>query len=87
MKEIVEIAGKVSGKEVRYIQVGEEAFRANVPEPMKDMIAEAMIYLRDFGYYGSDTREKVEWTVKQVGGPEGLTSLEEFLKRCPLKLE
>lgn len=87
MKEIVDIVSKVSGKEVRYVQIEEEAFRANLPESMRDMLTEMMVFFRDFGYCGSDTRQMVEWTVEQVGGPEGLTSLEGFLRRCPLKLE
>lgn len=87
MKEIVEIVGKATGKEVKHVQVEEEVFRASLPEPIRDMITEVMVFFRDFGYYGSDTKEKVEWTIEQVGGPEGLTSLEEYLRKNPLKLE
>ena len=44
-----------------------------------------MLYIRDFGYYGAETSPKVEWSAKNARGK--LTTLEEYLKENPVKLE
>ena len=85
MKQVAETIGKVSGKEVTYEQLDEETFRTFMPPVLGGYTVDMMRFIQDPGYYGKETRERVEWTKKQARG--SLTSLEEFLETHPLKLE
>jgi len=81
--EIVQVMSKTSGKTVEYKQVTDNPFR-NMPPARADMLLSMMPYLEECGYYGSQTKELVEATVKNAKGK--LTTLEEYLAREPLAL-
>ncbi|MDI1489635.1 MAG: hypothetical protein OHK93_000832 [Ramalina farinacea] len=88
LDEIAEIMTKVSGKPVKYMQVPREtmeSFMAGAGPGVGRGLCDMFLWMQEVGYYGPQTAEKVEWTVGQVGGG-GLTSLEEYLGREPLKL-
>ncbi|PWY79191.1 hscarg dehydrogenase [Aspergillus heteromorphus CBS 117.55] len=82
--EIVETMSRVSGKTVVYRQLEEEVWRGFLPGTMVDYIADMMKAMRDFGYFGDGTGEKVDWAVGEARGR--VTSLEEFLRERPLGL-
>ena len=52
---------------------------------MRDHVAEMLQYFQDYGYYGENTEEKVKWSAEQARGK--LTTLDEYFKANPLKLE
>jgi uncharacterized protein YbjT (DUF2867 family) len=89
LEDISGLMSTSTGREVVYEQVSDEEFRASLKafggEVLADMFVEAFKFYEEYGAFGPGTEEKVEWSVKQVGGR--LTSLEEFFKREPLKLE
>ncbi|KAF2186752.1 NAD(P)-binding protein [Zopfia rhizophila CBS 207.26] len=84
-KEITEIMSRVSGKTVVYQQVPDEVFKGWLPEAFREQLSEMMVHIREYGYYGPKMKEEVEWAAKQARGE--LTTLGEFLKKNPLKLE
>jgi uncharacterized protein YbjT (DUF2867 family) len=79
MPEACELLSKYTGKTVKYQQLPDETFKGFLPEGTREMYYEMWAFIRDYGYYGSDEKEQIEWTAKQARGK--LTSLEEFLKR------
>jgi uncharacterized protein YbjT (DUF2867 family) len=81
--EIVQVMSRTSGKTVEYKQVTDNPFR-NMPPARADMLLSMMPYLEECGYYGPQTKELVEATVKNAKGK--LTTLEEYLAREPLAL-
>ncbi|KAI9648872.1 hypothetical protein NHQ30_003513 [Ciborinia camelliae] len=83
-KEIAEAISRASGKSVVYSQLPKETFRGFLPEVARDHLAEMLEYFQDFGYYGEDTKKKVDWSSKQARGK--LTTLDEYLQRNPLGL-
>jgi len=83
--DIVEAISKASGKSVAYRQIPEENWRGFLPPTMKDHIAEMLLYIQDYGYFGENTAEKVKWSAEQARGK--LTTLDEYLQANPLKLE
>jgi uncharacterized protein YbjT (DUF2867 family) len=82
-EEIAQVMSKTSGKTVEYKQVTNNPFR-NMPPARSDMLLSMMPYLEECGYYGPQTKELVEATVKKAKGK--LTTLEEYLIREPLAL-
>ena len=78
LKEIAEVASKVTGKTIVYNQLPVEVFQKFLP-PHGYKVIEMVSFLQDFGYYGENTKEKVEWTAKQARGK--LTTLEEFFTK------
>lgn len=84
-KEIAEIMTKVSGKTVNHAQLPDEVFRGFMPEGYRDPLTEMFILFRDYGYYGENMKQDVEWSAKQARGH--LTNLEEFLSREKFRLE
>jgi hypothetical protein len=43
-----------------------------------------LLYFQDFGYYGPQTKENVEWTAQQARGK--LTTFEEYIAKNPIQL-
>jgi uncharacterized protein YbjT (DUF2867 family) len=82
-EEVVQVMSKTSGKTVEYKQVADNPFR-NMPPARADMLLSMMPYLEECGYYGPQTKELVEATVKNAEGK--LTTFEEYLAREPLAL-
>jgi len=83
-EEIVQIISKETGKTVKYNQLPESTFRRFLPPAAADNLVEMMLYFQGFGYYGPQTKEKVEWTAQQARGK--LTTFEEYLSKNPIQL-
>jgi uncharacterized protein YbjT (DUF2867 family) len=85
MEEIVQTMSRVSGKTVKYNQIPVEVFKGFLPPDMADCVTEMLLYIEEFGYYGSESKERVAWTVENARGK--LTTLEEYLtKNLPAAL-
>lgn len=83
--ETADIMSKATGKKVVYQQLPLQVFAGFLPEENRKYLVDMFTWIQDFGYYGEGTEGKVEWTAKQARGE--LTTLEEYLKKCPLHLE
>ncbi|KAF2827806.1 NAD(P)-binding protein [Ophiobolus disseminans] len=84
LNDIVDAMGRASGKSVAYIQIPEEKWRGFLPPTTKDHLAEMFQYIQDYGYYGSDTEDKLRWSAEQAHGK--LTTIDEYLQENPLQL-
>ena len=84
-QEICDALSKSTGKVVKPVEIPEEKFVEFLPPPMRSAYAEMFALVRDYGYYGPDMEAKVKWSAEQARGK--LTTFEEYLERCPLKLE
>jgi uncharacterized protein YbjT (DUF2867 family) len=84
-QEIVDAISHATGKTVVFRQIPEKAWRGFLPPPMQDPLTEMWLYIEEFGYYGKDTAEKVQWAAENAYGR--LSTFEEYLKANPLKLE
>ena len=84
-KEVVEAMSKASGKTVNYKQLPLEVWKSFLPAESADYLVDMFIWIQDYGYYGPQTAELVDWTAKQARGK--LTTLDEYLAKCPLHLE
>lgn len=84
-EEIARVLSSVTGKTVVYQKVPDDAFKGSIPEVMRDQVFEMWVFYRDYGYYGANMEEEIEWAARQARGK--LTSLEEFLKKVEFKLE
>ena len=82
--EIVSILSRATGKRIKYEQLPDETFKGFMPKHMAEPMVQMIQYMRDYGYYGANSEEQVEWSAKQARGK--LTTLEEYLEREPLKL-
>ncbi|KAG0310534.1 hypothetical protein BGZ97_012497 [Linnemannia gamsii] len=71
-------------KVVKYKQMSVDDFKRLMPPVAADNVVLAMKYIEDFGYYGSNTMELVEWSVRHARGK--LTTLEEFFVKNPVNL-
>jgi hypothetical protein len=60
-------------------------FKGFMPEGMREALYEMWAFMRDYGYFGNDMKEQVEWTVQQARGK--LTGLEEYLRKVEYTLE
>ena len=76
---------KASGKTVNYKQLPLEVWKSFLPAESADYLVDMFIWIQDYGYYGPQTAELVDWTAKQARGK--LTTLDEYLAKCPLHLE
>lgn len=85
LEETVKIISQKTGKNVSYIQMPEDKFKGFLPPSFADELLMMFIFFRDYGYYGSETKERVEWTTQQARGK--LTSLEEYLSKNSLNIE
>ena len=82
--EIVEIMSKKSGKTIVYKQIPAETWAGFLPPNMAPYFVDMFTWIQDYGYYGTGSKEQVEWAASQARGK--LTTLEEYLDRNPLKL-
>ena len=82
--EIVEQMSKSSGKTVHYKQLPLDVWKSFLPAESADYLVDMFLWIQDYGYYGPQTEELVNWTAKQARG--SLTTLEEYLVKYPLHL-
>ena len=85
MREVAEAIERATAKRVKYERLDEEVFRGFLPLSSAQYTVDMMRFLQNPGYYGRETRERVDWTAKQARG--SLTSLDEFLARTPLLID
>ncbi|KAF2247565.1 NAD(P)-binding protein [Trematosphaeria pertusa] len=85
MDEVAATMSKVSGKTVKFQHVPDEVFKGFLPEGYREQLFEMYLLFRDYGYYGENMKEQVEWAKAQARGK--LTNLEEFLRKTEFKLE
>ena len=78
-EEVVQLISEVTGKTVKYNQVPVEVYRNFLPPAAADPLVEMMLYVQDFGYYGPQTKELVQWTSENARGK--LTTFEEYIKK------
>ena len=83
--EVVEAMSKASGKTVTYSQLPLNVWSSFLPAESKDYLVDMFLWMQDYGYYGPQTEELVDWTAKQARGK--LTTLEEYLAKNPLPLQ
>jgi hypothetical protein len=84
-EEIVQTMSKTSGKTVVYRQFPPEVFIKFLPKHLDVEICEMNQFIGEYGYYGPDQANLVDWAAKQARGK--LTTLEEYLEKNPMKLE
>lgn len=83
LKDLAQLVSKLTGKSVTYVRITEEEFSKALPAPVAGPLASMFNLMNDFGYYGPETKNLVEWSVKQARGR--LTTTEEFFsKNSPL---
>ncbi|KIV82561.1 hypothetical protein PV11_04663 [Exophiala sideris] len=85
MTEIAGIISEVSGKEVKYVQVPPDQYRQTLSGRMgsyADVLVDMMLYQQDFGYFGPQTEELVQWAVDNARGK--VTGFKEYLEQHPL---
>lgn len=82
---ITESLSKATGQTVRYVQMPVEQWRSFMPPDVADSLVEMRKYMDEFGYYGADTRAKVQWSAEQARG--NLTTLDEYLQQNPISLK
>ncbi|KAJ5112771.1 hypothetical protein N7532_000816 [Penicillium argentinense] len=78
-KETAEIITRITGKNTVYAQLPQEQWTSYLPAGYQVPMTAMMCWIEKPGYYGPQTQECVDWTVKQV--PEKLTTFEEFVER------
>jgi len=83
LEDIVQTISKVTGKTVKYDQLPESVFRGFLPPAAADKLVEMMLYFQDFGYYGPQTKDLVEWTAQNARGK--LTTFEEYIIKNPIQ--
>ncbi|KAF2119765.1 hypothetical protein BDV96DRAFT_486632 [Lophiotrema nucula] len=84
--EIAEAISKHTGKTVKHHQLPDEVFKGFLPPAhLKEWLFGMYLLIRDYGYYGKNMAEEVEWAKQQARGH--LTTLEEFLKKVDYKLD
>jgi len=79
LPQACEIISKVTGKTVKFQQLPDEMFKGFLPEGMREPLYEMWVLNREYGYYGKDMKDLVEWAKSQAKGK--LTGLEEWLRR------
>ncbi|KAF9973598.1 hypothetical protein BGZ73_003151 [Actinomortierella ambigua] len=85
VEEIVQLISKKTGKTVVYTPLPTEEFHKAIPPLMRDYILEMLLYIKDFGYYGPDTKTLVTQAV--AGARGNLTTFSEYLDAHPLTLD
>jgi uncharacterized protein YbjT (DUF2867 family) len=85
MTEIAESISKYTGKTVKHQHVPDEVFKGFLPEGYKEPLYEMYLLFRDYGYYGKNMKEDVEWAKQQARGD--LTTFGEWLKKENYSLE
>lgn len=77
--ECAEIITRLTGKKTIYAQIPQEQWTSYLPPGYQRSMTAMMHWIEKPGYYGPQTKEMVEWTVKQARGK--LTTLEEFVEQ------
>lgn len=80
-EEIVAVVSKVTGVKTVYEQGPVEEYKSSLPARVADVFIEFFNYYEDFGYYGPETEEVVDWARDHTRGK--LTTLEEYFKMHP----
>lgn len=83
--EIVKTMSEASGKIVNYKQLPQGVWKSFLPADIAEYLADMFVWIQDYGYYGPQSEELVDWTAKQARGK--LTTLEEYLAKSPLHLQ
>jgi uncharacterized protein YbjT (DUF2867 family) len=78
-KEIVDTISKVSGTKVEFQEVTKEQYQTFLPPPIAEEMAENMVLVRDWSYYGKGAEKKQQESNKFLGDMK-LTSFEEYVK-------
>ncbi|KAJ4352031.1 uncharacterized protein N0V89_007377 [Didymosphaeria variabile] len=68
LTEIVDTMSKVTGKTVKHMQVEDEVFKGYLPKAAGDMIFDMYLLLRDYGYYGENMEDDIQWAKEQARG-------------------
>ncbi|KAF9913936.1 hypothetical protein BX616_009289 [Lobosporangium transversale] len=84
-EEMAEVISKSTGKTVKYKQISAEAYASSMPADLGKYLTRMQLYIQDCGYFGPQTRELVEWSVKNARGK--LTTFEEYFQKNPLHLQ
>ncbi|KAF9546130.1 hypothetical protein EC957_010116 [Mortierella hygrophila] len=82
--EVAQAISKATGKDVKYKQISVDDIKRMMPPIVGNNVVPMMKYVEDFGYYGSNTMELVEWSARNARGK--LTTLEEFFAKNPINL-
>lgn len=85
LEQMCDIMGKVTGKKVTYQRIPDDVFKSFLPPTFRDALYEMWILMRDYGYYGADTKEQVQWTREQARSR--ITGFEEFLRKVGYTLD
>jgi uncharacterized protein YbjT (DUF2867 family) len=84
-KQAAEIISKVTGKTVKHVKLPDEVVKGFFPEGMREALYEMWVLNREYGYFGQEQKEVVQWAGEQAKGE--LTGLEAFLRKVDYKLE
>ncbi|KAI0014535.1 hypothetical protein F4780DRAFT_767814 [Xylariomycetidae sp. FL0641] len=85
LDELAAAMARATGRPVAYRQVPEAEVRAALPPVLADVMVELLAYVAEFGYFGPGSDAAVAEAVPLARGT--LTSLEEYLRAHPLRLE
>ena len=85
MDAIARLLGEATGKTVKYNQLPESVFRGFLPPHVGDSLVNMFQWIQDFGYYGPQTKELVEWAAQNARGEP--TTFEEYLAKNAPQLE
>jgi len=85
LEDIAQTISKMTGKNVKYNQLPESVFRGFLPPAAADYLVEMFLYIQDFGYYGPQTKDEVEWTAQNARGK--LATFEEYMTKNPIHLK
>ena len=81
--EIARLESARTGRNVKYVRISEEEFSRNVPPSLVVPLSSMFTFINEFGYYGPETKDIVEWSIRQARGE--LTTIEDFFaKNQPL---
>jgi len=83
-EEVVDTISKATGQTVKYKQIPDEVFKGFLPPSLAQPLLEMFRFEREYGYFGRDQKEAVEWAASNARGK--LATLEEYLKANPLDL-
>lgn len=78
-EEIVGIISRVSGKDVRYVQIPEDVFAGFMPPEQGMRTVNMMTFTAEVGYFGPGTEELVRESNERVDGK--VTRFEEFAEK------
>ncbi|KAF9914803.1 hypothetical protein FBU30_002367 [Linnemannia zychae] len=83
--EIAQALSKATGKTVKYHQLPAEVFKSFLTPGSGDTVVGVLQYIQDFGYYGPQGAELVEWSAQNARGK--LSTFDEFLARHKYTLQ